>query len=70
MSIPVRCYSCSKVIGTSKIHFDAQRCEKQQDYQHLFEKFGITRYCCKSIIMTYVPLLEKLSTPNQKQQKY
>lgn len=62
MSIPVRCYSCSKVIGTKKINRAAQNCVDSQDYQKLFKKFKISKYCCKLIIMTYVPLLEKLSS--------
>lgn len=60
MSIPVRCYSCGKVIGTIQINELAQKAKNKNDFQKIFTEYGIRRYCCKTIIMTFVPAIEKL----------
>ena len=62
MSIPVRCYSCGNVIGTLKIYLAAQKAETKQDFQQIFKDYNIQkhRYCCKTTIMTFVPVIEKL----------
>ena len=60
MSIPVACYSCGKIIGTVKIHVAAQEAKNKEDFQKLFKQFKIEKICCKTTIMTYVPVIDKL----------
>lgn len=71
MSIPVRCYSCGNVIGTLKIYLAAQQAKTQDDYCKIFKDFNIQthRYCCKTTIMTFVPVIEKLLPHNDKNTK-
>ncbi|CAG8733713.1 13914_t:CDS:2 [Ambispora leptoticha] len=59
MIIPVRCFSCGKVIGN-----------KWQEYQDLLANdytdneamniVGLKRYCCRRMILTHSDLIEKL----------
>ena len=60
--IPIRCHTCSKIIGTTQIYEDIKKIiGTTQSYQQLFIKHNIIRYCCKTILITHVPLLEKLT---------
>lgn len=57
--IPIRCFSCSKVI--------ANKWEKYKNYvdsgmsaNTAFIKVGINRYCCKRMFLGHVELTDKL----------
>lgn len=57
--LPVRCYTCGKVIGNlSKAH-EEYILSGNDNWQLFFDKHKIQRYCCKRTIMTNV------SDPNQ-----
>lgn len=62
MSLPVRCYSCGNVIGTLQIYLEAQKALNKADFEQIFKRFKIKthRYCCKTTIMTFEPVIEKL----------
>ncbi|ELU41201.1 RNA polymerases N domain-containing protein [Rhizoctonia solani AG-1 IA] len=57
--IPVRCFTCGKVIG-----------DKWEDYVKLLrddvtegdamDQLGLKRYCCRRMVLTHVDLIEKL----------
>ncbi|CAE7145385.1 unnamed protein product [Rhizoctonia solani] len=59
MIIPVRCFSCGKVIG-----------DKWEEYVKLLrddvtegdamDQLGLKRYCCRRMVLTHVDLIEKL----------
>ena len=59
MIIPIRCYSCGKVIG-----------DKWNKYQILLQKgtsagealteLGLKRYCCRRMILSHVNLIDKI----------
>lgn len=60
MLIPVRCFTCNKVTGN-----------KWEAYRKLLSngiaagdaltKLGLTRYCCRRILLTHVDMLEKIN---------
>jgi len=60
MSIPVRCFSCGKILGTVEIYNDICEVKTKNDYLKIFEKYDITRYCCKTLLLTFVTVLEEL----------
>ncbi|KAG5518795.1 hypothetical protein PMAC_002766 [Pneumocystis sp. 'macacae'] len=59
MIIPVRCFSCGKVIGDK---WDTYLIYLQEDISEgeALDKLGLKRYCCRRMILTHVDLIEKL----------
>ena len=59
MAFPVRCFTCSKVIG-----------RYEEKYQELLDSglepklalnaIGMTRYCCRRMFLGYVNIIDKL----------
>jgi DNA-directed RNA polymerase I, II, and III subunit RPABC5 len=59
MIIPVRCYTCGKVIGNKWETYVYYKKEKI-DEREIFEKLGLKRYCCKRMLLTHVDLIDKI----------
>ncbi|KAJ3042071.1 DNA-directed RNA polymerases I, II, and III subunit RPABC5 [Rhizophlyctis rosea] len=59
MIIPVRCFSCGKVIGNK---WDAYLTLLQTDINEgqAMDELGLKRYCCRRMVLTHVDLIEKL----------
>ncbi|KAI9355362.1 DNA-directed RNA polymerase I, II, and III subunit RPABC5 [Zopfochytrium polystomum] len=59
MLIPVRCFSCGKVIGNK---YDEYLVLLQNDYTEgqAMDHLGLKRYCCRRMVLTHVDLIEKL----------
>lgn len=59
MIIPIRCFSCGKVTGNKwepyVAHLKAGKNKKEA-----LDLLGLTRPCCRSMILTHVPLIDKL----------
>ena len=53
MLIPVRCFTCNKVIGG---HYE-KFCE---DAATVMSDLGIERYCCRRIYMTHTDLIDEM----------
>ncbi|RPB09281.1 hypothetical protein P167DRAFT_492772 [Morchella conica CCBAS932] len=59
MIIPVRCFSCGKVIGDLWEQY-LQLLEDGEIEAMAMDKLGCRRYCCRRMLMTHVDLIEKL----------
>ncbi|GAB7339267.1 hypothetical protein MBLNU457_5922t1 [Dothideomycetes sp. NU457] len=59
MIIPVRCFSCGKVVGDLWERY-VQLIEADVPEGDAMDQLGLTRYCCRRMIMTHVDLIEKL----------
>jgi DNA-directed RNA polymerase subunit N len=59
MIIPVRCFSCGKVLGHLWEEFNKRK-EAGEDPKKILDDLEITRYCCRGLFMGHVDLLEKV----------
>ncbi|KAI9102706.1 DNA-directed RNA polymerase, subunit N/Rpb10 [Phlyctochytrium arcticum] len=59
MIIPVRCFSCGKVVGDK---WEKYLTLLQADYTEgeALTQLGLKRYCCRRMVLTHVDLIEKL----------
>jgi DNA-directed RNA polymerase subunit N len=60
MIIPIRCFSCGKVIGSKYLEYK-NRVEKGENPKEVLDSLGITRYCCRRMILSHVELLKEAS---------
>ena len=73
MIIPVRCYSCGRVIGDKWAYFEKKRSEKlakskAETISHaevrdvamgdVLDKLGLDLYCCRAAMLTNVSLMD------------
>ena len=59
MIIPVRCFSCGKVIGDKWEDF-ARRIKAGEDAKTVLDSLGVTRYCCRRMILSHIELIDKI----------
>ncbi|PIA14164.1 RNA polymerases I, II and III subunit Rpb10 [Coemansia reversa NRRL 1564] len=59
MIIPVRCFSCGKVVG-DKWEKYLMLLDKELSDGEAMDAMGLKRYCCRRMVLTHVDLIEKL----------
>ncbi|KAK5169598.1 DNA-directed RNA polymerase II subunit L [Saxophila tyrrhenica] len=66
MIIPIRCFSCGKVIADLYEKY-VDLISNPQDEEgnpmpdgEAMDKLGLNRYCCRRMMLTHVDLIEKL----------
>jgi DNA-directed RNA polymerase I, II, and III subunit RPABC5 len=59
MIIPVRCYTCGKVLGDKWEHYNNLLKEKYTQPK-AFEILGLKRYCCKRVILGHVDIIDTI----------
>jgi DNA-directed RNA polymerase subunit N len=60
MIIPVRCFTCGRVIASDYEKF-VERVKKGEDPKEVLDSLGIDRYCCRRMILTHVDLIDEIS---------
>ena len=65
MIIPIRCFTCGKVIG-NKWNRYLQLLKEGKEIPEIFKELGLNRYCCRRMIISHVDLIEKLLKYNSK----
>lgn len=58
--IPVRCFSCGKVISNYWVDYK-KRVEAGENPAAVMDDLGITRYCCRRMLLSHVELVDVLS---------
>ncbi len=59
MIIPVRCFSCDKVIG-DKREPSARRVEAGENPGIVLDDLGLERYCCRRMMLSHVEIIDEL----------
>lgn len=65
MIIPVRCFSCGKVVG-DKWEAYLRLLEGDMEEGAALTELGLRRYCCRRMVLTHVDLIEKILQYNRK----
>ncbi|MFN6992080.1 MAG: DNA-directed RNA polymerase subunit N [Fervidobacterium sp.] len=60
MIIPVRCFSCGKVVGHLWEQYQ-KRVKAGEDSGKVMDDLGLERYCCRALFIGHVDLLKKVS---------
>ncbi|KAK0192997.1 8 kDa subunit-domain-containing protein, partial [Armillaria mellea] len=59
--IPVRCFSCGKVIGDKwNDYLKLLSNDKTEGPVDALDELQLKRYCCRRMVLTHVDLIEKL----------
>ncbi|KAJ1642489.1 DNA-directed RNA polymerase II subunit L [Coemansia erecta] len=59
MIIPVRCFTCGKVVGNTWERY-LELLEQEFTDGEALDELGLKRYCCRRMVLTHVDLIEKL----------
>ncbi len=59
MIIPVRCFTCGKVISSAYEEFK-ERVEKGEDPDKVLDELNLDRYCCRRMIISHVDLIDEV----------
>ena len=59
MIIPIRCFSCGKVLGDKWEEFN-RRIELGEIPREVLDDLGIERYCCRRMILSHVEIIDEL----------
>lgn len=62
MIIPVRCFSCGKPIAHLWEEFLAKTNNKTKNVKETLDELGLERYCCRSVFLGQVDLLERAAS--------
>ena len=60
MIIPVRCFSCGKVIGHLYEDFK-RRVKAGKNPKKALDDLGVERYCCRAVFLGNVDLVKKIA---------
>lgn len=59
MIIPVRCFTCGKLVADKWEDF-TQRVNAGEDPKKVLDSLGVTRYCCRRMILGHVEISDSI----------
>lgn len=59
MIVPVRCFSCGKVIGHLWEEYN-KRIKAGEKPEKVLDSLGLQRYCCRALFIGHVDLIKKI----------
>lgn len=60
MIIPVRCFTCGKVVGSAYPQYKA-RVGNGEDPSEVLDSLGFERYCCRRMIVSHADLIGEIA---------
>jgi DNA-directed RNA polymerase subunit N (RpoN/RPB10) len=58
MIIPIRCFTCNKVIGNKWNAYNDLL--KEMNENNALTKLGLHRYCCRRMLLSHVDIIDQL----------
>lgn len=65
MIIPVRCFTCGKVIGNQWKHYEHELQSGKKTPEQIFDTLGFHRYCCRRMFVTHINLIDNVLNYNK-----
>jgi len=59
MIIPVRCFTCGKLIADIWEEF-ARRVKAGEDAGGVLDSLGVKRYCCRRMLLSHVEIIDEV----------
>jgi len=59
MIIPIRCFSCGKVIGAIYEEFK-RRVDAGEKPKEVLDNLHVDRYCCRRMILSHIDLIDEV----------
>ncbi|TET91114.1 MAG: DNA-directed RNA polymerase subunit N [Methanomassiliicoccales archaeon] len=59
MIIPVRCFTCGKVVGSVWEEY-SKRTQEGEDPKAVLDSLGVKRYCCRRMLISNVELIDEI----------
>jgi DNA-directed RNA polymerase subunit N len=59
MIIPVRCFSCGKLVGDKWEPF-SKRVAAGEPPKEVLDDVGVERYCCRRMLLSHVELIDNI----------
>ena len=60
MIVPIRCFTCGKVIGHLWEEYK-KRVSAGEEPGKVLDSLGLKRYCCRAIFLSHVDLIEEVA---------
>ncbi|MGC8812285.1 MAG: DNA-directed RNA polymerase subunit N [Candidatus Aenigmatarchaeota archaeon] len=60
MIIPVRCFTCGKVVGHLYEEYK-KRVDAGKDREKVLNDLGLKRYCCRQLFLGHIDLLKDVN---------
>jgi DNA-directed RNA polymerase subunit N len=57
--IPIRCFTCGKLIGDKWEEF-AKRVKEGEDPGRVLDDLNVTRYCCRRMLLSHVEIVDEI----------
>jgi DNA-directed RNA polymerase subunit N len=67
MIVPVRCFSCGKIVGDKWEEFNS-RVEAGENPNDVLDNLGVTRYCCRRMLLSHVEILDEVLKFHQRKE--
>lgn len=59
MQIPIRCFTCGKLVGNKWEEFD-KRVKDGENPEKVLDELGLERYCCRRMLISHVNVIDDI----------
>lgn len=66
--IPVRCFTCGKLVADKWEEF-TERIKAGEDTKKVLDSLGLTRYCCRRMLLSHIEIADEILKFYQKKGK-